>query len=484
MGVRHAPAGGQYAPLTPADIDAIHETSIKLLDAHGVQVPHAGARETFRMAGAQVDGARVRLSRAMIEDALAVVPHRVYLASRDGENDLELSGRRVHFGTGGSPGFVLPAGAHDVRPAQLRDVAQLAMLADALSELDFFLLPVTPTAVSLERLATCRFYAALRHTRKHIMGGLIHLAGALAVLEMASALAGGVEALRERPFISAMTSWMVSPLTFDPDVTEILTFWCEQGMPVALSAAPMAGSTSPVTLAGTLTQLNAEQLAGIVYTQLVRAGSPVLAGYIPGQMNPASGGYLGGAAEFGMMQAGAAQLAQYYDVPIYCSAGMTDSKLPDQQAGYEKMLTLQLTAMAGASYIHHAVGMIENMNAVSYEQMVIDNDIITMVKRALRGIATDDEHLAGDVIARVGPGGNYLMDDHTLRHMRSEFSYPPLADRRGREEWRATGGLDTRQRAAARVAQLLGEAEHSLLPADVDRDLRSRFDVSDGLDIT
>ena len=482
MGIRHAPAGGQYAPLTPADIRSIHETSISLLENVGIQAPIVGALDIFRSAGAQVDGVRVRLSRPMIEDALATVPHRVLLASRDGQNDLELSGRRVHFGTGGSPSFVLPPGKRDVRLAQLSDVARLAALAEALTEIDFFVLPVTPTDVTMGELPTCRFYAALRHTGKHIMGGLIHMAGARAVLDMASALAGGVDALRERPFVSSMTSWMVSPLTFDPDVTEILTFWCEQGMPVALSSAPMAGSTSPVTLAGTLVQLNAEQLAGIVYTQLVRPGAPVLAGYIPGQMNPASGGYLGGTAEFGVMQAGAAQLAQFYDVPIYCSAGMTDSKLPDQQAGYEKMLTLQLTAMAGASYIHHAAGMIENMNAVSYEQMVIDNDIIMMVKRVLRGIDIDAEHLAGEVIARVGPGGNYLMDDHTLRHIRTEFSFPPLADRSGRDEWVAAGGLDTRRRAAARVARILGEGMPSLLPAGLDRDIQARFGVRDGLD--
>jgi trimethylamine--corrinoid protein Co-methyltransferase len=313
------------------------------------------------------------------------------------------------------------------------------------------------------------------------MGGLINLQGARDVFEMGSLIAGGADALRERPFISCMTSWMVSPLTFDSDVTDILTFWCEQGMPAALSAAPMAGSTSPVTLAGTLVQLNAEQLAGIVYTQLVRRGAPVLAGYIPGQMNPATGGYLGGTAEFGLMQAGAAQLAQFYGVPIYCSAGMTDSKLPDQQAGYEKMLTLLLTALSGASYIHHAAGMLENMNVVSYEQMALDNDIILMVKRVLAGIQTDAEHLAGAAIARVGPAGHYLVDEHTLRHMRREFSFPRLAERNNRESWRAAGSPDARRRAAALVETLLRQPSPRRLPADLDAAVRARFAVSDGL---
>lgn len=480
MGTRNAPQGGQYCPLTQSDVAAIHQASLDILSATGFDVPHAGALETFRSAGAGVDGTRVHLTRSLVEDALVRVPTVVHLYSRDEQNGLELSGRRVHFGTGGSPSTVLPAGEMDVRPALLRDVSLLAALAESLSEVDFFVLPVIPTDIPPGEVATHRFYAALSHTRKHVMGGLISLAGARDVLEMAAIVSDGLEALRQRPIISAMTSWMVSPLTFDPGVTDILTYWCEQGMPIALSSAPMAGSTSPVTLAGTLVQLNAEQLAGIVYTQLVRPGAPVLAGYIPGQMNPANGGYLGGTPEFGMMQAGAAQMAQFYGVPIYCSAGMTDSKLPDQQAGYEKMMTLLLTAMAGASYIHHAVGMIENMNVVSYEQMVIDSDIVAMVKRVLRGMDTNVEHLATEAIGRVGPGGHYLMDDHTLRHMRDEFTFPRLAERRDRESWRLSGALDLRQRAANCVDEMLRDLP-SLIPASIDRSLRERFGVRDGL---
>ncbi|MGQ9666820.1 MAG: trimethylamine methyltransferase family protein [Anaerolineae bacterium] len=480
--IREAVEGGQFAPLSPANIWTIHHESLDILSQVGVNVPLASARQRFRSAGALVDEKRVRIPTSMVEDALSSVPHSVLLASRDGQSDLLLEGRRVHFGTGGSPSLVLPPGEDGVRPALLRDVAQLARLAQRLEQVDFFVLPVTPTDIPPEKIAVHRFYAALRHTTKHIMGGLVHLEGARQVLEMGIWLAGGEEALRQRPFISCMTSWMVSPLTFDPDVTEILTFWCEHGMPVALSSAPMAGSTSPMTLAGTLVQLNAEQLAGMVYTQLVRRGTPVLAGYIPGQMNPSTGGYLGGTPEFGLMQAAAAQLAQFYNVPIYCSAGMSDAKVPDFQAGAEKTLTLLLTAMAGASYIHHAVGMIENMNAVSYEQMALDNDLILMVKRVLRGITVDVEHMAGEAIRRAGPSGHYLMDEHTLRHMRTEMVFPRLMDRSARETWTAAGRHTARQRAAQWVLDVLTEPAVPCLSSEQDSLLRKRFGVHDGLE--
>jgi trimethylamine--corrinoid protein Co-methyltransferase len=475
---RLAAVGGQYRPLSESDILNIHAASLKLLAETGIQVPNATALEVFRKAGASLDGERVRLSQSLIEDGLASVPHEVLLAGRDPAQDLLLSGYKVHFGTGGSPSFVLPVGSVQARQATIQDVADLALLAERLSEVDFFVLPVTPSDLPLPAIAVNRFYAALRHTQKHIMGGLINLQGAQEVFELGALLAGGAEALRQRPFISCMTSWMISPLTFDPHVTDILTFWSQQGLPVALSSAPMAGSTSPITLAGTLTQLNAEQLAGITYTQLVRKGAPVLAGYIPGQMNLRSGGYLGGTPEFALMQAGASQLARFYDVPIYCSAGMTDSKLPDQQAGYEKMLTLLLTALSGASFIHHAVGMLENMNIVSYEQMVLDNDIVQMVKRVLGGVETSPTYLAVEAIQRVGPGGHYLEDEHTLQFMRSEYINPRLSDRQNREAWRESGALDSRARAANYVEKILTTERRTFLCETLDNQIRQKFDIN------
>jgi len=474
---RLAIEGGQYRPLSEADIRQIHAASLEVLLNTGLSVPNAEAADIFCSAGARLDGDRVYLSQSFIEDGLASIPHEVLLAGRDSEQDLLLAGKRVYFGTGGSPSNVLPTGANEWRPAQLADVARLATLTETLKEVDFYVLPVTPTDIPVEAIAVNRFYAALAHTRKHVMGGLINLEGAREVFELGVLIAGSAEALRQRPFISCMTSWMISPLTFDPHVTEILTFWARQGLPVALSSAPMAGSTAPITLAGTLTQLNAEQLAGMVYTQLVRRGTPILAGYIPGQMNLRSGGYLGGTPEFGLMQAGAAQLAQFYGVPIYCSAGMTDSKLPDEQAGYEKMLTLLLTAMAGASFIHHAIGMLENMNIVSYEQMVLDNDIVQLVKRVLQGIQIDPDHLAVEAIQRVGPGGHYLEDEHTRQFMRQEFINPPLSDRSTREDWKMRGSSDSRSRAIKQVEKILAEGQPVRLPEKLDREIRLRFNI-------
>jgi trimethylamine--corrinoid protein Co-methyltransferase len=381
------------------------------------------------------------------------------------------------MGTGGSPTTVLDVGADTVRPAGIRDLADLVRLADALEHCDFVVIPMHPTDLPEHLVPINRFFTCLQNTTKHVMGGLGSVEGALQVIEMGIEVAGSLAALQQRPFLSAITSWMVSPLHLDTAVTDILVTWCEHGLPVALSSAPMAGSTSPVTLAGTLVQLNAEQLSGIVLTQLIRPGTPVLAGYIPGVADMRTGRYLGGSAEFGIMQAAAAQMAHHYRVPIYCSGGMTDSKLPDVQAGYEKMATLLLAAMAGGNYIHHAFGMITNMNTASLEAAVLDNEIAGTVLRVLRGVLVTPDSLALDAIQRVGPAGHYMLDRHTRQHMRSELYYPRISDRADRSLWEAGGRRDLRSVAGDHVRQLLQTHQPVGLPAEVDRSLRARFQL-------
>ncbi len=476
---RPGPLGGLYQPLTPDQIEHIHRASLTVLAQTGITVEHEGALAYFRRGGARVDGEHVYLPASMVEEALNKAPSSVLLAARDPEHDVVLEGKRVYAGTGGSPTMVLDAGADTVRPGKLHDLVDLARLADALAHCDFIVVPLYPTDVPDKGadVPVNRFYACLASSTKHVMGGVDSVEGGQAVIEMAAMIAGGIEALRERPIVSAITSWMVSPLHLDTGVTDILIEWCKAGLPVALSSAPMAGSTSPVTLAGTLTQLNAEQLSGIVLTQLVRPGTPVLAGYIPGVADMRTGGYLGGAIEFGMMQAAAAQLAQFHRVPIYCSGGMTDAKLPDIQAGYEKMSTFLLAAMAGANYIHHAIGMVTNMSAVSPEQAVIDDEIVGVGLRVLRGVTVTEDTMAVPAIQRVGPAGHYLMDAHTMQFMRSEFFYPVVADRQSRATWEEAGKQDTRARACARVRDLLRTHEPAGLSPEVDVAIRDRFNI-------
>ncbi len=470
--------GGQYKPLTENQVREIHEASLAILERTGVQVEQSEAVRLLREAGAEVEGSRVRIHPSMVEDGISKAPSRVVLASRDPTQDLILEDARVYIGTGGAALRVVDMDTGEIRPALLRDVAQTALIVDALENIHFFLVPVYPTDVPEELAEINKFYASLVNTTKHVQAGMYSIQGIRDVIEMCEHIVGGEQALRDRPIVSFITSWMVSPLKFATDVTTLLIEICRQRMPVVLSSAPMAGSTAPITLAGMLAQLNAEQLAGVTLTQLVQPGCPVLIGPIPATADMRSGKYLGGAVELGLCNAAITQMAHLYRLPIYNSAGMTEAKLPDIQAGMEKAQSVIQVALAGSNFIHHAAGMLEDMATIAYEQYVIDNELLGMAMRAVRGIEVNDETLALEVIDRVGPGGHHLLDDHTLRFMRTEHYYPSTVfDRQERELWQQAGSSNAWERAKEVTRHLLATHQPQPLDPYVDGWIRDRFKI-------
>ena len=243
---RPGPVGGQYRPLTEEQIQQIHQASLTVLDRTGVHVENDRALALYRAGGAKVSGQRVYLPPAMVGEALQRVPSRVLLAGRDPAQDIVLEGRRVYAGTGGSPTMVLDPGADTVRPGTLRDLADLARLADALKHCDFIVIPLYPTDLPAEEVPVNRFYTCLANSTKHVMSSVQGAAGSLdgvrQVVELGAMIAGDLASLQARPIISAITSWMVSPLHLDTGVTDLLIEWCSHGLPIVLSSAPMAGS--------------------------------------------------------------------------------------------------------------------------------------------------------------------------------------------------------------------------------------------------
>ena len=468
--------GGRYKPLSDEEVRRIHEASLAILARTGVHIDAADVLQLFKEAGADVQDNRVRLSRAQIEDAVSNAPSCIVLAGRDPDNDLILEGARVHIGTGGAALQVLDLETGKTRKAVIRDVADMARIVDALDNIHFYLIPIYPTDVPEETVEINKYYASLANTTKHVQGGVYTIQGIHDVIEMSESIVGGSEALRKRPIVSFITSWMISPLKFSTDVTTLLIEICRQRIPVVLSAAPMAGSTAPVTLAGMLSQTNAEQLAGLVLTQLAQPGCPVIMGPIPATADLRSAKYLGGSVELGMCNAAITQLAHFYQVPIYNSAGMTEAKIPDIQAGIEKAQSVIQVALAGANFIHHAAGMLEDMSTIAYEQFVIDNELLGMAMRSVRGIEVNDDTLAMDAIDRVGPGGHFLMDEHTLRFMRTEHYFPSsIFDRQDRNTWEKAGSIDTWERAKDAARHFL--ANHTPDPLDpaVDAWIKERF---------
>jgi len=236
----------------------------------------------------------------------------------------------------------------------------------------------------------------------------------------------------------------------------------------------LCGATSPVTLAGNLVIQTVDSLMGVMLTQIVNPGTPVIFGSVATNTDLRDLKYLAGSVEMGLLNAAGAQMAQFYKLPFYATGGMTDSKVLDAQSGYESAITSLLCALAGANFIHDAAGLIEFALTVCYEKFVIDNEILGMVMRAVEGIRIDDDTLAFDLIKQVGPGGNFVTAKHTRRFMRSEHYQPSLSDRDSREDWEAKGGKVTWERAAERVKEILANHKYSL-PAAIRQQILSEI---------
>jgi len=262
-----------------------------------------------------------------------------------------------------------------------------------------------------------------------------------------------------------MVTCSISPLKIDKQYGDLVVTIAQAGIPLVCPAEPLCGATSPVTLTGNLVIQTVDSLMGVMLTQIVNPGTPVIFGSVASSADLKSFKYLAGSVEMGLLNAAGAQMAHFYRLPFYATGGMTDSKVLDAQSGYESALTSLLCALAGANFIHDAAGLMEFALTACYEKFVIDNDILGMVMRAVEGIKVDDDSLAFDLIKEVGPGGNFVTAKHTRDFMRSEHYQPSVSDRYSREEWAAKGSKTTWERAAERVKDILANHNYSLPPA-------------------
>ncbi|MFO8033650.1 MAG: trimethylamine methyltransferase family protein [Candidatus Bipolaricaulota bacterium] len=457
------------------EVEEIDRAVMWTLEHVGLQVNSRQARELLLNGGATAkEENRFLFPERLVREAMDSAPSKVVLYGRDERHNLELEDARVNFGTGGTVLHTLDLDSGERRPTSLLDVARVGRMVDALDNIHFYVVPLYPNELPEQKVDINRFYAGLANTKKHVMGGIYTGEGLREVIDLAEEVAGGADALREQPFVSFITC-TIAPLRIDSSYGDFLVEIARRGLPVAIPSEVVAGITGPMTIAGSIVVQLAETIAGLVIAQLANPGTPVLLGTVSTVMDPRRAAYLSGAVEMGLMQAGVAQMAQHYRLPLYATAGMSDSKLPDAQAGYEKAMTALMVGLAGGNFIHDAAGPLEFCMTAAYEQYVIDDEILGMVMRAIRGVEVSDETLALDAIAQVGPGGQFLTSRHTVNHMRSELFAPRLSDRELREKWEQQGAPDTRQRARGIAREILDDHRPPGFPEGVDRRLRKRF---------
>lgn len=427
-----------YKPLTDEDVKKIADAAFKVLEKSGMLVPSKTAFETLKNAGAVADPEKmiVKLPRTLTEDAIAANPSSITLYSRDGQNDVILEDNSVHYSTGGTAIYVLDPQTGKRRQSEAKDVALNAVMIEQLENIHAFTINVFPNKIdNKDDIDINRFYHSLNNTKKHVMGGVYSLPGTEKVVELAEMIAEDPETLRKKPFVSFITL-MISPFKIDKDYGEMTCYLAGENLPVVVPTEPICGTTSPITLAGNILTHIAETIAGITLVQCVRKGAPGICGSVGSITDLRTMSHLGGPVERAMINAAVAQMAQYFKLPLYSTAGTSDAKELDIQAAYESAISSLLVAMSGANYIHDIAGLMEEDLTVSYEKLVVDNEILGMCQRVLKGIEVNDDTLATDLMIEKGPSRDFLADQHTIKFMRNEFFQPTLANREKRENFK------------------------------------------------
>jgi len=464
--------GGVLRLITDEEIERIHTSSLEILEQVGIQVKSSRITRVFRDGGAEIDAdaERVRIPEYLVREALSKTPSRIMLCGRSPRYDVCLEKNRIYFGMGGTPTpFIRDVETGEFRRPTKKDFADATRLGDALPNMSFLMAISGVFDVPYQTEYLHEYEVMFSNTEKPIIYPAPGSVAAKGVLEMATAISGGMDELRRRPILSLYVE-TVSPLVmFGPDETFI--DGAEAGIPITLGPGPIMGAAAPGTIAGTVLVANCENLAAMTLTQLVKKGAPIIYTCGCSTMDPRTCRVLYGAPELTMGGAViGAQLARYYGLPCFGWAGVTDSKVPDAQAGAEVMMTSLLNALAGINLMHDC-GYLASGSVGSMEMAVICDDIAGMVSRIVRGVDINDETLAVDLIRSIGPGGNFLGEKHTLEFIGREIFLPKILDRTDHITWERRGRKDIGQIARERVKQILKEHNPQPLPKDVQEKL-------------
>ena len=472
--------GGTYQPLTDAEVLKIHQAALDVLSRIGMgNVPQDVEDRALKLGCSLNSAGRLCYPVSLIEDAIAQAARSITLFGRDSAHDLEVSGKKVYFGTGGAAVRTLDINTQKYRPSTLQDLYDFARLADTLEHVSWFSRNIVATEISdplVHDVNTA--YAITAGTRKHIGMSFSTSRSVEPVMALFDTVGGGAGTFKRRPFCKAHIIPVVPPLRYGEDAIRVMHEVMPYNMPITIINAAQAGATGPAPLATMLVQTTAEGLAGLLLTHLYQPGYPVIFSNWPFVSDLRTGAFSGGGGEIALLNAAAAQMTHFYNLPGGVSASMADAKVPDAQAGYEKAITTLTAGLAGANLIYESVGMFASLIGSSFEGFVIDNEMLASVLRAVRGIEVTDETLDTSVIENVVNGaGHYLGHDQTIQSMIRDYCYPELGDRQTPDIWAATGSTTLWTRAREKTKQILTTHYPNYIDRVADETIRGQFDI-------
>ena len=456
--------------LNDRQIQAVLEAALTILEQTGGLVQHPSALTLLKKAGARVDTDRVRLPRELVMECVESAPKGILIYDRNGNPVMDLKGRNSYFGTSTASPTVRDYQTGQIRETKRADIALGAFVADALENMDW----VMPMGSVQDVHPLCadihEFFSVVTHTIKPMVFIGYSPDGVRRVYEMATRVAGSMDQLREKPFVLAYPE-PISPLVYPQEVVDRMFVSADLRMPQIPASSVQPGATAPVTLAGAVAQVVAEGLFSVVLIQLRKPGAPCFLAGNFGGFDMSTGLMAISPPEMSLGLCAQAEVARHLGLPSWGLAGSTDAKVLDPQAGMESMFAIITQAMAGLNLIHD-VGYMDMGMVSSVEMLVMGDEAVAMARRFLHGMSLTPETLATDLINKVGPAGNYLMEDHTLAHFKDEMWMPTCFTRQSYQMWKADGEKSMEDRIREKIARILDTHQVAPLPEQTIADLK------------
>ena len=456
------------------DLNSLHWGTLDVLENAGIKVFSKECLKLLEDAGCTVDykTSGVKIPGNLVEEAIRRAKKNITLCARNPKYDVVLDGRRTYCTTDGNGTSVMDFETGKRRMSTSADLAMVGHVANALDSAHVFWPCVSCQDVPDYIRHVVDLKVALSSIEKHVqVETTSHKREGRWLVKIGAALAGGESELRRRPIFSSMHC-PFSPLQLDGGSTEGALEIARAGVPISFYGMPQAGATGPVTLAGSIVVNNAEVLAGLTMAQLAAPGSPFIYGTGGAAFDMRTMTWAGGGPERALISAGAGELAHRYGFAILCGGIVTSAKLPGPQACYEKMSSGMPQFYAGCDMVA-GLGLLDDVTMLSYEQMVIDDEMAKIMARLAYGVTVDDDHLAVDLIKKVGPGGTFLSERHTMQWLNKEHFITDITDRRTSDKWETDGRKSVVDRAREKVNRILKEHQVSPVPSDVAREFDS-----------
>jgi trimethylamine--corrinoid protein Co-methyltransferase len=454
----------RFQVLSESEVKQIHASSMEVLWRTGVYIESDEALRMMEEGGCKVNGRIAKIPPGLIEWAIDSAPSHFLLFDRNQKNPLNVGGHNAFFGLGPTLLHMIDPDTGKRRKFKKSDTEKAAKLVDALPNIEWVMGYGTISDVDQENASQHEFEAMLRNTSKPLIIWSPSPQGVRDAIKMAASAVGGEEKLMEAPFIASYSE-PISPLTQNKEAVEKLLLTADYGIPTIHTPIPQTGASAPVTLAGELVSTNAENMASIVISQLRKPGFPIIMGGVIGTMDMLQAQLAYGAPEMQLMLAATMDIAHYYQIPTWGTAGCTDSHLVDQQAAIEATQSVLYSALSGANLVHDT-GYMASGTQGALEMIALVDEIVGYAKFITNGIRVDEETLAVDVMNQVGPGGEYLTSQHTFKHFREQLYSQSLMDRQQRDKWEESGSKTLRDRLGEKVQDILKNHQPQPLPKE------------------